>query len=87
VGNVGDAASELYAGGASPDDMIGSDEPVSREAAVAAAATLYIWMITNQDSRIDKTYLNNVPRMSMLLDEMVPGSSVDGAAAGELEPS
>jgi len=27
-------------GGASPDDRIGSDEPVSREAAVAAAATL-----------------------------------------------
>jgi hypothetical protein len=27
-------------GGASPDDKIGSDEPVSREAAVAAAATL-----------------------------------------------
>jgi hypothetical protein len=34
--------SELYAGGASPDDMIGSEEPVSREAAVAAAATLKV---------------------------------------------
>jgi len=28
-------------GGARPEDRMGSDEPVRREAAVAAAATLY----------------------------------------------
>jgi len=45
---LGVAPSEWYAGGASPDDMIGSEEPVSRDAAVAAAATLLTDWLMNR---------------------------------------
>jgi hypothetical protein len=45
-------------------------------------------MINKQeDISIEGKYLNNVPRISMLLDEMVPGSSAGGASVGRLEPS
>ena len=41
-------------GGANPDARIGSDEPVSREAAVAAAATLDKKISGNTPKDIDK---------------------------------
>jgi hypothetical protein len=55
---------------------MGSEEPVRRDAAVAAAATLGMtWFqrgINNQEHV--ETYLNSVPSTSMLLGEIVPVS-------------
>ena len=56
------------------DCKIGSEDPVSKEAAVAAAATLgidYDLHVMRMSSR-RMTYLNNVPKTSMLLEEMGP---------------
>jgi hypothetical protein len=72
-------------GGARPEDSIGSDEPVRREAAVAAAATL---------KDIDKiesctelmTYLRRVPRTSILLGEITRGLVSEGESEAGVVP-
>ena len=60
----------LGCGGAKPDDKIGSEEPVSRDAAVAAAATLQTEHVRRELVNDEYTNLRRVPKTSMLLEEI-----------------
>ena len=59
-------------GGVRPEDKMGSDDPVKREAAVAAATTLEKKRrgLKRISYRTNKIYLRSVPKTSILLDEI-----------------